>query len=832
MKLEIKDMLVENSKEAFGINTPSPRYSFTFKCKNDCIKNAEYTITITDAFKNVVWQSEKLSAEKCFNIRHGGDGLKPDCRYTYKITLNAEGQRETKTVTAEKQFSTGFFGECKSSAQWISAKCDSPLFRKTFFIKKKIKYATAYIASRGFYELYINGKKATERVLCCSPSPNEAVANAYDITRFLSADNNTVGLWLAPSYKSGDFAESDWCYRGSVRAWCTVSLVFYDGTKEDVVSDGSWIWHNSPVKKSSIYGGETFASELYDPDWCSPYSDTASWKKAKEYKDVIPVQRLTVPVKELETQKCRHFEVRENEVTFCDFGKNTTGYLRIKVTGEPGTKVIITHSENVTENGTLNCFTNGAAQNTDTFILKGYDIEIYAPHFTYRCFRYAEIRMDGVAQLISAEKVTIGADIGSRSSFLCDDVMLQRMYDNAIGSLKANMLNFYSDCAVRDSRVPSPEAAATSQQLAFFAFDSHCFFCEWLKNIAGSKTVLSSSEPAVLSEIVLLAYLLYVHFGDFEPAEKYYSSIKSVLERLQKAYAETGFKGTRGDWCQPKANPKNLLEKCSSLSGFTGCLIAAYTFKIAANIAALLSENDDEASFSESSVFFQKQLYKKYFRKNPDIENGKFAGFCGGEQTANLAVLSLNIARKDDEKLIYNELKRHIVQKDAFRIATGTFGTQFLISTLSRDDEGFEFLQRMLHRTDYPGFVQQILDYDATCLCEQWFGLQGVMSCCHSSFAGMFADYYRIFAGIKNNGNQYKTITIDPILPQSVAKLHCTLSSVRGDIEVYMRRLGSEIQLDAVIPYGCTASIRLPNKKTAVVTGGEYIFEELLKIAE
>ncbi len=64
MKLEIKDMLVENSKEAFGINTHSPRYSFTFKCKNDCIKNAEYTITITDAFKNVVWQSEKLSAEK------------------------------------------------------------------------------------------------------------------------------------------------------------------------------------------------------------------------------------------------------------------------------------------------------------------------------------------------------------------------------------------------------------------------------------------------------------------------------------------------------------------------------------------------------------------------------------------------------------------------------------------------------------------------------------------------------------------------------------------------------------------------------------------------
>ncbi len=826
MRLYIDNITVDETTDTVGITSPLPRYSWIPRCRGNLLQQSAYRIKLTDENGMTVWNSGVVLSDECFNIQHGGTPLSPDSDYTLYLTVYFGDEPEKNKITATKKIRTGFFENTLPDASWISGRCCSPLIRKTFFSDKRIKYATAYISARGFYELYINGEKIGDRVLAPSPLPGGSVADSYDITAALTPDNNTVGIWLAPSFKARTFNKQGWCYSGSERVWCVISLVFDDGTRKLITTDESWIFKPSPITKCSIYGGEVYDNRRDITAWCGSYTDTAEWLPVNLCNDKQPRQMPTVAINELKTKKCTKYGVRENETTFCDFGENTLGYIRIKVIGEAGTKVVITHSENKTENGDINPFTNGSAANTDCFILNGNGVEIHKPRFSYRCFRYAEIRMEGVAQLVSAEKITIGTANDNGSSFICDDIMLQRMYDNAANTIRINTGHYFSDCAVRDTRTPAPEAALTADALSFSIKDMRLYFKQWLQNLADGKS-LQSSDPTASGEFITALWALIENYADCDTARLHFKKAEQLLAAYEKEYNATAFANCRGDWCSPKANPKNLPDKCSSLSEFTGLCLFIHLLKTAAKIAKTIEKHERAEIYSEKAEHYTEKLYDAFYLKPM---GRRYGSFCGGEQTANLAVLALNIAKPDDKKQIYSALKRQIKSVDKYHLNTGTFGTQFLVSVLSHDDEGAELLHRILHSTDYPSFGEQLLDYDATSLCEQWFGLQGQMCCCHPSFAAMFADFYRVFGGITNGGDCYKHIKIAPHMPRSVNRLNCTLSTVRGDIRVYLRRFGNEVQSDIVIPSGCDAEVTMPHGETLFLKSGEYTYTNLLKL--
>ncbi len=819
MNTKLYNIKVEYAKEPIGLSTQFPHYSWEFICDAQNVFQKKYRIRVIGFIDELFWDSGWVESDKSFGIKHEGKALEPDTEYRVII----EVQLGDEMLIGNTRFRTGLMDCIFKNAKWITApNMANPLFRKTFFTGKQPAFATAYIAARGFYELYINGKRVGDRILApamLSPLsyPYECCADAYDVTHLIGTDNNTMGIMLGKGYSKDDYSPFGWVYEGEPRVWAALSILFQDGDYMLITTDGSWICHKSPIISSSIYHGEAYNKNLEIKNWCDPYIDTSEWVGCKlSDMDEGVLNMYTTPIRQLSRKKCTHMEAREDEVTFCDWGENGAGYIRIKVIGEPGTRVIITHSEHVDPDGSLNTFTNRDANATDVYILKGHELEVYEPRFTYHCFRYAEIRMDGVAQLISAEKVTIGSAIYNESSFYCDDPMLMRFYDNAMRSVCSNVMSYPTNCAVNDERIPCLMDSMAYEEFCLHSLDMQSYYRHWLRNIK-NETDVNGHFPIWDGEIITLPKLMSEHFGDSEIETEMYPRMKWVVERSLKTYKENGFVSTFGDWCAPIDNPESDYDKCNRFGGEAGLCAAIFQLNYLVKLSERLQKSDDKKRFSQLLEFYRDELYEKYFDE-------KNCCFSGGQQTPNLLALGMGVAKPQHRDGIYTALKKHIKEVDNYRHTTGITGTRYLIRVLSRDEEGMEILSRMLHSTEYPSFGRQVLEYDATTLHEQWLNLDGMMSGDHPMFAGIFADYYRIFAGISGE-EQYSKITIAPKLPDGVNELRCVYHSVRGKIGVYVRKISGVSHIDVVIPPNCQATVITPEGEEFRLGNGKYILK-------
>ena len=101
-------------------------------------------------------------------------------------------------------------------AQWIgSAEMESqsvggkkvnnvmadPWFRKTFNMSDIPQDAVIYVASIGYHELYVNGRKVGDAVLSPSVTDHKSRARymTYDIKNYLKKGTNVIALWLGTS---------------------------------------------------------------------------------------------------------------------------------------------------------------------------------------------------------------------------------------------------------------------------------------------------------------------------------------------------------------------------------------------------------------------------------------------------------------------------------------------------------------------------------------------------------------------------------------------------------------------------------------------------------
>src|SRR5690606_29000371 len=77
-----------------------------------------------------------------------------------------------------------------------------PWLRKTFNLNSKPGKATIFIASVGYHELYVNGKKIGNDVLSPSVTDHTKRARyiAYEIEKELKPGNNTIAIWLGTSW--------------------------------------------------------------------------------------------------------------------------------------------------------------------------------------------------------------------------------------------------------------------------------------------------------------------------------------------------------------------------------------------------------------------------------------------------------------------------------------------------------------------------------------------------------------------------------------------------------------------------------------------------------
>jgi alpha-L-rhamnosidase len=164
---------------------------------------------------------------------------------------------------------------------------------------------------------------------------------AYDVTSMLSEGENVVGAILGNGFYN---PRMFWCEGyGTTRFLGQLHITYTDGSEEVVVSDESWKAAKSPILKNMVYYGETYDARLEQADWCKSGFDAASWENAviREAPFGKLVAHTSPADKVMEQLQPVKIEKLENGNYFVDFGKEISGWVRLKMFRRlPGIKLI------------------------------------------------------------------------------------------------------------------------------------------------------------------------------------------------------------------------------------------------------------------------------------------------------------------------------------------------------------------------------------------------------------------------------------------------------------------------------------------------------------
>ncbi len=819
MAITVRDLRIDYAKSPVGVNTRFPKFSWIIESDEKNVKQDGYRIEVYEWIHTFMWDSGYVESDETANIEYRGIALDKDTPYFVKAYVTVNGEEHI----VETSFRTGLLEYSFPQIAWIRPNVEereykfSPLFRREFALKSdEIAYATCYITSRGWYELYINGVRPDEKEVMAPATSNRydsSYLQAYDITELLQKGKNAIGVWLGNGY-SRNFRPSP-AYHDGKRFWAYISIVHTDGSYQHIWTDDSWKWHESPILMDHIYDGEWYDARKELIGWAKPGFNDSDWKaaeRARYHEIVTPV--FTDPVRILGTRPLASINKLADDKFIYDFKYNGSGVLKIKVKGDPGAEIRMLHAENIFPDGTLQPWTNRNAEATDRYILKGEGEEIYIPRFTYHCFRYVEFTIIGNAEILDAEALVYGTDMMSESEFKCSSDMINRIQENFIRTLKTNFMSWPCDTGVRDERTACSMDIMVYEDMAMHNCSAHNYFYRW-----NTKGVSSSGRPDWSGDDIVLSYLLWKHYNDTDVLKKNYPALRGLAKSAMRIFSEdikyerkmVGF----GDWSAP--NPTNEYEDSFSSVVETNYAMWYCQLNMMIEIAKELGEEADIKDFLKLADFAKTYYYDNFYDENTKL-------FSEGKQTPNLLALTNGLVSDEDKPAVLSTLIDSIRTKDNSHLDTGIFGTRKLIEALCQSKDGLELVWDILHQTTYPSFGHQIVGRDATTAWEQWYGLQGMMTCSHSMFCGIGADFYKKFAGIESLENAYKKVKIQPIIPEKLEFVDCKLETIRGMYSVSWKKEKDSFKMKVTIPANCSATIILPSGETHEVGSGSYEF--------
>ena len=418
----ITNMRCEYSVSPIGLDAGTqPRFTWEYT-GDDAFEQARCRVRIASSAalladslaEGDVWNSPEMESENSFTACTPDVSLKPFTRYYWRTTAWDEDGRIV--VSPIDSFETAFGEVSDWTGRWITDKHDkqfapAPMLRKSFVAGADIDYARLYVSAAAYGKLTLNGKPVTQNRL--EPGythyDKRNLYCTYDVTDLLVAgEENVLAAVLGngfynedPRVATWDFEKARW--RNRARMICELHIVAADGSKQVIVSDGSWKCNTGPYVQNNIYSGDTYDARLEFPGWDKPGFDDRSWNPAVETE--APSPRLVaqvmpgIGVREIAAVDVRSFG---DTVHVFDFGENMAGVARLNIQGERGTVVSMQYGELLKESGRLepgniNIYffpKPGHEFQTDVYTLRGGEPETFTPDFNYHGFQYVEVRTD------------------------------------------------------------------------------------------------------------------------------------------------------------------------------------------------------------------------------------------------------------------------------------------------------------------------------------------------------------------------------------------------------------------------------------------------------
>ena len=376
------NLLVENLENPIGLDTRIPRFSWQLVSDKRNVHQSAYELKVTDG-KTLVWNSGKKETDASVQVPYGGPGLKSGKKYSWQVRIWDNSGKGSDWSPAAG-FQMALLNAADWNASWIEPGYQedtlmrpSPVFRKEFTTGKKIVSAIAYITAHGMYEARINGKRVGDAYLTpgWTSYKKRLQYQVYDVTPLLNNGKNAIGVTLGNGWYRGiiGFENNINFYGKDIALLLQVNITYSDGSTESVVSDGSWKSSTGPIRYSEIYNGEIYDARMEMNGWSAPGFDDSKWSAVKTVTHPMDVLVATYnePVRKHETfTPVKIFTTPAGEKV-ADFGQNLVGWVVLKVSGNAGDSIRLSHAEVLDKKGNFYTENLRAAKAQDIYILKG-----------------------------------------------------------------------------------------------------------------------------------------------------------------------------------------------------------------------------------------------------------------------------------------------------------------------------------------------------------------------------------------------------------------------------------------------------------------------------
>lgn len=699
----------------------------------------------------------------------------------------------------------------------------SPYLRKEFNVSAPIKRAVIYVTAQGFFELHLNGKRVSDEYFMpgWTDYRKRIYYRSYDVTEMLSRGPNAIGAILGDGWFRGNISNLGQNHYGKrIRLMSQLHIEYADGRSERISSDQSWKASLGPIIESDMQAGETYDARREMPGWDRSGFDDSNWAAVDLGSTIKPMIQAYPGVPVRKTQALPTVQLTEpipNAYVF-DLGQNFSGWIRLKVRGNAGDKVVMRFAEMLNADGTVYTENLRSARATDTYILKGGDEEVWEPRFTFHGFRYVQIT--GLRGKPSPEMVTgmvIHSDAPMTSAFECSNPMLNQLHQNIVWGQRSNYLEVPTDCPQRDERLGWTGDTQVFIRSGCYNQDVASFFTKWIVDLMDTQNSEGTfgqqapvfhghGSPAWADAGVICPWTIYRVYGDLRLIQQHYDAMARFIDYC----SQNGLKGPGnrgfGDWLAVGSKtPKELIS-----AAYFG-----YSTSLMIEMAEALGKSADAAKYSK---LFQDICAD--FQKSFVDADGKIAG---DSQTGYCLALHFNLLTAVQREQAAAHLVNRIKAKDT-HLSVGFVGVSLLLPTLTeigRSDLAYQLIQNKT----YPSWGYSI-EQGATTIWERWnsytkdkgFGNAGMNSFNHYAYGACGEWMFRSMLGIDSDGAGFRKIVMKPELGEGITWAKGHYDSINGRIESAWEIEGGQFSWCVVVPPNTMATVYVPAQKVEEVS--------------
>lgn len=848
-QLKIEKALIENSVNPIGLDAVRPRFTWKLVADGRNSMQTAYDIKVATPIenlkteKNLAWHSGKISSDKSVHIPYEGEKLASNTTYYYQVRV-WDGKSKASNWSPVQSWHTGFFDpEKEFTAQWITIAKEtdtlnrpSPIFRKEFALTetKKIAKATAFITAHGMYEAELNGKRIGNDYLTpgWTSYHNRLQYQVYDVTDQLNIQGtNAIGVTLGNGWYRDYLAWGGLRnhYGDDISLLFQLEILFEDGSKKTVLSDGSWRTSQGPVLNSEIYDGELYDSTKELQDWTKPGFDDSTWATAipKDFSKKVLIATENEPIRKQEEFTPLSILKTPEGDTVVDFGQNLVGWVQLKVSGNKGDTITLFHTEVLDKAGNFYVENLREADQKATYILNGKTDQVLEPHFTFQGFRYVKvIGFPGELKKDHLKAIALYSDMENTGNFTTSNPMINQLQQNIQWGQKGNFLDVPTDCPQRDERLGWTGDAQAFFRTAAYNMNVENFFSKWLKDVKADQ-LPNGSIPFVVPNVLgpnaggsagwgdvatIIPWEMYELYGDKTVLQHQYGSMKAWVDYITSQSKDnlwkTGFHF--GDWLfytpdddrdgKAAITDKYLITQC----------FFAHSTQLLLNAAKVLEKENDVDLYSKLLNNIKSAFQKEYVTSSGRLVSGT--------QTAYVLALQFDMLPESLRIQAAERLVSNIVDY-GYHLTTGFLGTPYLNHVLSRFGQE-EIAYKLLLQDTYPSWLYPVTQ-GATTIWERWDGIKpdgtfqtpSMNSYNHYAYGAIGDWMYRNIGGINpsSDGSGYKKFHIKVIPGGGLTSASARLETQYGPISSSWTYGQNIFNQDIEIPVNTSADVYIPS---------------------